>query len=133
MNGRRPPTVRKVPGCAQGHEDLPQCPRNSATSAPITQSGMAVRRLRPSFNGQSGNPKGRPKGTRNAASHDALENKIKIEVKGSWRKMSVRKAAYRRRNSRAAEAWRADLFRGQHMAVLSPQPVELSRSMVGGA
>jgi len=48
--------------------------------------------------GQSGNPKGRPEGARNPASmaHDALENKINIKVKGTWRKMSVRKAAYRR-------------------------------------
>ena len=42
--------------------------------------------------GQSGNPKGRPEGARNPASmaHDALENKINIKVKGTWRKMSVR-------------------------------------------
>ncbi len=48
--------------------------------------------------GQSGNPKGRPKGVRNASSmaRDALERAINVKVKGSWRKMTVRKAAYLR-------------------------------------
>ena len=48
--------------------------------------------------GQSGNPKGRPKGARNASSmaRDALEGTISVKEKGKWRKMSVRKAAYRR-------------------------------------
>jgi hypothetical protein len=48
--------------------------------------------------GESGNPKGRPKGARNASSmaRDALEGTISIKEKGKWRKMSVRKAAYRR-------------------------------------
>ena len=48
--------------------------------------------------GQSGNPKGRPKGARNASSlaREALERPINVKVKGTSRKMSVRKAAYRR-------------------------------------
>jgi uncharacterized protein DUF5681 len=53
--------------------------------------------------GQSGNPKGRPKGTRNASSlaRDALERTINVKMKGTWRKMSVRKAAYLRLGERA--------------------------------
>jgi hypothetical protein len=48
--------------------------------------------------GQSGNPSGRPKGARNASSmaRDALDRPVKVKVKGAWRTMSVRKAAYRR-------------------------------------
>jgi Family of unknown function (DUF5681) len=48
--------------------------------------------------GQSGNPNGRPKGARNASSNarDALERPINVRVKGTWRKTTVRKAAYRR-------------------------------------
>ena len=46
--------------------------------------------------GQSGNPKGRPKGARNASSlaREALERPINVKVKGTSRKMTVRKAAY---------------------------------------
>jgi Family of unknown function (DUF5681) len=53
--------------------------------------------------GRSGNPKGRPKGTRNASSmaRDALERTINVKVKGSWKKTTVRKAAYRRLGDRA--------------------------------
>src|ERR1700730_9858644 len=53
--------------------------------------------------GQSGNPKGRPKGTRNASSlaRDALERTVNVKVKGTWRKMTVRKAAYLRLAERA--------------------------------
>jgi hypothetical protein len=53
--------------------------------------------------GQSGNPQGRPKGMRNASSmaRDALERTINIKVQGAWRKMTVRKAAYRRLGERA--------------------------------
>jgi hypothetical protein len=53
--------------------------------------------------GQSGNPKGRPKGARNASSmaRTALERMISIKVKGTWRKMTVRKAAYLRLAERA--------------------------------
>jgi Family of unknown function (DUF5681) len=53
--------------------------------------------------GQSGNPKGRPKGVRNASSlaRDALERPINVKVKGTWRKMTVRKAAYLRLAERA--------------------------------
>jgi Family of unknown function (DUF5681) len=48
--------------------------------------------------GQSGNPNGRPKGVRNASSlaRDALERPINVKVKGTWKKMTVRKAAYLR-------------------------------------
>ena len=48
--------------------------------------------------GQSGNPNGRPKGARSASSiaRDALERAISVNVKGTWRKTTVRKAAYRR-------------------------------------
>ena len=54
--------------------------------------------------GQSGNPKGRPKGTRNASSmaRDALERTTNVKVKGTWRKMTIRKAAYRRVGEKAA-------------------------------
>jgi hypothetical protein len=53
--------------------------------------------------GHSGNPKGRPKGTRKASSmaRDALERSINVKVKGSWKKTTVRKAAYRRLGERA--------------------------------
>jgi len=53
--------------------------------------------------GHSGNPKGRPKGVRNASSmaRDALERTITLKVKGSWKKTTVRKAAYRRLGDRA--------------------------------
>jgi hypothetical protein len=48
--------------------------------------------------GQSGNAKGRPTGARNISSmaRDALERTINVKEKGSWRKTTVRKAAYRR-------------------------------------
>jgi hypothetical protein len=54
--------------------------------------------------GQSGNPKGRPKGTRNVSSmaRDALERAVNVTVKRTWRKMTVRKAAYLRVAERAA-------------------------------
>jgi hypothetical protein len=53
--------------------------------------------------GQSGNPKGRPKGTRNASSmaRDVLERRVNIKVKRAWRKMTARKAAYLRLAERA--------------------------------
>ena len=53
--------------------------------------------------GQSGNPQGRPKGMRNASSmaREALERTINIKVQRAWRKMTVRKAAYRRLAERA--------------------------------
>jgi hypothetical protein len=53
--------------------------------------------------GQSGNPNGRPKGRRNDSSiaRDALERPINVKVKGTWRKMTVRKAAYLRLAERA--------------------------------
>jgi Family of unknown function (DUF5681) len=53
--------------------------------------------------GQSGNPRGRPKGARNASSmaRDALERPINIKVKGTSRKMTVRKASYLRLAERA--------------------------------
>jgi hypothetical protein len=53
--------------------------------------------------GLSGNPNGRPKGARNASSmaRDALDRAINVKVKGIWRKMTVRKAAYLRLAERA--------------------------------
>jgi hypothetical protein len=53
--------------------------------------------------GQSGNPKGRPKGTRNASSmaRDVLDRRVNIKVKRAWRKMTARKAAYLRLAERA--------------------------------
>ena len=53
--------------------------------------------------GRSGNPAGRPRGARNASSiaRDALDRTISIKVKGTWRKMTVRKAAYLRLAERA--------------------------------
>jgi hypothetical protein len=54
--------------------------------------------------GQSGNPNGRPKGTRNVSSmaRDALERTITVKVKRTWRTMTVRRAAYLRVAERAA-------------------------------
>jgi hypothetical protein len=54
--------------------------------------------------GQTGNPKGRPRGVRNASSmaRDALERTVNVKVNGTWRKMTVRKAAYLRLAERAA-------------------------------
>jgi hypothetical protein len=51
-------------------------------------------RFRP---GQSGNPKGRPKGARSAAAmaRSALERKIRVTEAGSQRTMSVREVALR--------------------------------------
>jgi Family of unknown function (DUF5681) len=48
--------------------------------------------------GQSGNLKGRPKGTRNASSmaREVLERPVTVKVKGRWREMTVRRAAYLR-------------------------------------
>src|SRR5262249_13119552 len=53
--------------------------------------------------GQSGNPNGRPKGVRNASSmaRDALERTVNVKVKGTWRKMTVRKASYLRLGEKA--------------------------------
>ena len=53
--------------------------------------------------GKSGNPNGRPKGTRNVSSlaRDALDRRINVKVRGIWRKMTVRKAAYLRLAERA--------------------------------
>jgi hypothetical protein len=53
--------------------------------------------------GKSGNPNGRPKGRRNASSmaRDALERTINVKVRGTWRKMTVRKAAYLRLGEKA--------------------------------
>lgn len=54
--------------------------------------------------GQSGNPKGRPKGARNISStaRDALERAINVKEKGKWRKTTVRKAAFHRLAEKAA-------------------------------
>jgi hypothetical protein len=72
------------------------------------RSGYAVGYGRPPTSsqfrpGQSGNPNGRPKGVRNASSmaRDVLERTINVKVKGAWRKMTVRKAAYLRLAERA--------------------------------
>jgi hypothetical protein len=54
--------------------------------------------------GQSGNPKGRPKGSRNASSmaRDALEGTVTVKVKRRSRQMTVRRAAYLRLAEKAA-------------------------------
>lgn len=48
--------------------------------------------------GQSGNPKGRPKGARNASSlaRAALERKVDVRENGTRRKMTVREVSYRK-------------------------------------
>ena len=53
--------------------------------------------------GHSGNPNGRPKGTRNVSSmaRNTLERTTNVKVRGTWRKMTVRKAAYLRLAERA--------------------------------
>ncbi len=53
--------------------------------------------------GQSGNPKGRPKGARNNVSmaQDALEQTIRVRTNGTAQIMTVREAAYRRLAERA--------------------------------
>src|ERR1700758_628241 len=75
----------------------------------MSRAGYAVGYGRPPTSsqfqpGQSGNPKGRPKGARNASSmaRDALERTVAVKVKGTWRKLTVRKAAYLRLAERAA-------------------------------
>jgi hypothetical protein len=57
-------------------------------------------RFRP---GQSGNPKGRPKGARSAAAmaRSALERKIPVTEAGSKSRMSVREVALRRQAEKA--------------------------------
>ena len=73
------------------------------------RGGYAVGYGRPPISSQfqprhSANPQGRPKRVRNASSmaRDALERTVNIKVKRSWRKMTVRKAAYLRVAERAA-------------------------------
>src|SRR5262245_58605577 len=55
--------------------------------------------------GQSGNPKGRPKGLKNAArmATDALNRKLTVTMNGKGRKMSVADVAYRRIADKAME------------------------------
>ena len=90
--------------------------------------------------GQSGNPKGRPTGARNASSmaRTALERMVSIQVKGTWRKMTVRKAAYLRLAERAVAGdakafdyllpWRAKSTRPDLISLRArDQPRRISR------
>jgi hypothetical protein len=84
--------------------------------------------------GQSGNPKGRPKGARNASSmaRDALERPINVKVNGTWRKMSVRKATYNRLAEKAVagDAKALDFLLSLESAERPPQfdPPDAERS-----
>lgn len=84
--------------------------------------------------GQSGNPKGRPKGARNASSmaRDALERSVNVKVKRTWQKMTTRKAAYLRLAEKAvagdvkALAYLLSLERQEHPP--GPDQAETQRS-----
>jgi Family of unknown function (DUF5681) len=75
--------------------------KGKGTRKPST--GYAVGYGRPPIwsrfqSGQSGNPKGRPRGARSAAAmaQSALERKIPVTESGAKRSMTVREVAYRR-------------------------------------
>jgi hypothetical protein len=66
--------------------------------------------------GRSGNPKGRPKGSRNAetTARDALKRTIAVGGKGPQRKKTVREIAYERLGEKA--------LAGDTKALISPVP-----------
>ena len=101
-NAKRGAHFRRMPRCGWDEDVL------DAQKIRKPRASYAVGYARPPTSsqfqpGQSGNPKGRPKGTRNASlmARDALERTTNVKVKGSWRKMTVRKAAYLRLAERA--------------------------------
>jgi hypothetical protein len=80
--------------------------------------------------GKCGNPKGRPKGSRSAASmaRATLEQKIAITAKGVRKKMTVREVAFRRL---AEKAIAGDIKALSFLLILEDDQQQLSEVMVG--
>ena len=96
-NAKRGRTLLPDASVRLGGEGVLDAQKSSEANAPRYAVGYGRPPTPSQFQpGQSGNPKGRPKGVRNGSSmaRDALERTINVKVKGSWRKTTVRKAAY---------------------------------------